>query len=88
MNIIKFIHNFPLNAITTIFSSDIKRVVFIGRWSVPNSYNNTNIIINRIIDRNNEDHCGICISDDNNKKNIINEKDIEENNNYYLAFFM
>ena len=84
---IKFFRNFSSNAFTTIFSSDVKREVFVGRWIVPNPNQNTNIVINRIIDRNNEDHCGVCINDDK-QKITIDKKNIEDEENYYRAYFM
>lgn len=86
-HIITFIRNFSTNAITTIFSSDLKREVFVGRWSIPNT--NNNIIINRIVDRNNEDHCGVCTNDE--KQEILNNnehKKIDDDDNYYRIFFM
>ena len=70
--------------------------MFIGRWYVLNT--NTNIIantntntniINSIIDRNNEDHCGGCISHDNKQEIAdFNKKNIEDDDKYYQAFFM
>jgi hypothetical protein len=42
---------------------------FVGRWSIPNK--NTDIIANKICDRNNEYHCGVCI---NNDFNLIKKK--------------
>lgn len=84
---IKFFRNFSSNAFTKIFTSDTKREVFVGRWIVQNPNPNTNIVINRIIDRNNEDHCGVCINDDTHKK-FIDKKNIEDDENYYRAYFM
>jgi hypothetical protein len=96
--ITKFVRNFSLNVITDIFSSDMKQGMFIGRWYVLNTNTNTNInantninnnIINSIIDRNNEDHCGGCISHDNKQEMFyLNKKNIEDNDEYYRAFFM
>jgi hypothetical protein len=78
---ISFFSKFSFNAISTFFPV-IKHEVFVGRWSIPNK--NTNIVINRIFDRNNEDHCGVCISNNNYK----NEKNIIDNEEYYRAFIM
>ena len=82
---ITFIRNFSSNAITTIFTSDVKRELFVGRWSIPST--NNNVVINRIIDRNNEDHCGVCISDDK-QQIIIDKNNVEDEESYYRAFFM
>ena len=82
-----FIRNFSTNAISSIFSSDLKREVFVGRWSVPNT--NTNVVINRIIDRNNEDHCGVCINSNEDIQNIVkNKENITNDDEYYTPFFM
>jgi hypothetical protein len=70
-------------------STNSKNITFIGRWSVPGS---TNHHINQIVDRNNEDHCGVCIinnenNDDNvNNKNKIKKNEIDED--YYEAFIL
>lgn len=94
----KYIQNFSLKVITDIFSSDMKQGIFIGRWYVLNTNTNINVntntninanIINNIIDRNNEDHCGVCISHDNKQEMAdFNKKNIEDDDNYYRAFFM
>jgi len=84
----RFFSIFPA---TNITNSD--KVLFVGRWSVPHS---TKVHIDQIIDRNNEDHCGVCVSYENDmkeieKNNINNDiNDINDNNNdkYYLAFIM
>ncbi len=62
----------------------VKHEGFVGRWSIPNK--NTDIIINQICDRNNEDHCGACIANDSNlmKKNIVDEYD----DDYIRPYFM
>jgi hypothetical protein len=66
------------------FFPAVKHTVFVGRWSIPNK--NTDIVINQIFDRNNEDHCGVCINNDSNlKKNIVED---EHNDEYYRPFFM
>ena len=72
----RFFSIFPATNIT-----NTDKVIFIGRWSVPN---NTNLHIDKIIDRNNEDHCGVCVSYEKDK--IENEKNIHDD--YYLAFIM
>jgi len=81
----RFFSIFPATNIST--TSD--KVLFVGRWSVPHS---TKVHIDQIIDRNNEDHCGVCVSYDNVKeieKNNISNKNIDiENDKYYLAFIM
>jgi len=70
-------------------STNSNNITFIGRWSVPGS---TNHHINQIVDRNNEDHCGACIinnenNDDNvNNKNKIKKNEIDED--YYEAFIL
>jgi hypothetical protein len=67
------------------FFSCIKNEVFVGRWSIPNK--NTDIVTNQICDRNNEDHCGACITNDFNltKKNIVHDRDDDD---YLLPYFM
>ena len=44
------------------------------------------MIKNQICDRNNEDHCGVCINNDFNltKKNIVDEYD----DDYLRPYFM
>lgn len=84
---ITFFRNFSTNTMATIFSTDLKREIFVGRWSVPNTH--TNIVINRIIDRNNEDHCGVC-TNTNEQLTIAhkNRQIISDDEEYYIAFFM
>ena len=72
ISIFVIFRNFSSTYISTFFS-DVKPKGFVGRWSIPNK--NTETVINKICDRNNEDHCGSCI-DDNNQ---INKKIIEDN---------
>lgn len=60
-------------------NTNIDKVLFIGRWSIPHS---KNIHIDQIVDRNNEDHCGVCVPYEKD----INEKKIDDN--YYIAFTM
>lgn len=72
----RFFSIFPATNIT-----NTDKVIFVGRWSVPN---NTNLHIDKIIDRNNEDHCGVCVSYEKDKNE--NEKNIHDD--YYLAFIM
>jgi len=43
-------------------------LIFIGRWTIP-GISNSNHNVNKIFDRNNEDHCGSCISTVNSLKN-------------------
>ena len=83
-HVITFIRNFSTSALT-IFTSEVKREVFVGRWSIPNT--NNIVVINRIVDRNNEDHCGVCTNDDK-QEIIIDKKNVEDEENYYRAFFM
>jgi hypothetical protein len=52
--------------------------IFISRWTV-NGISNSNNNINKIIDRNNEDHCGVC------DKNFI-EFTKNDEIDYYLPF--
>ena len=75
--------NFSSNSNYTFFPA-VKNEVFIGRWSIPNK--NTDIIKNQICDRNNEDHCGVCINNDDNpvKKYIIDE----HTDDYLRPYFM
>lgn len=70
-------------------SANLNKSTFIGRWSVPNS---STLHINQIVDRNNEDHCGVCVtintenSVNDNKENKIKMNDKVED--YYLAFIL
>jgi hypothetical protein len=72
-------------------STKSNNITFIGRWSVPGS---TNHHINQIVDRNNEDHCGVCITYDNNNVSVnVNVNNQEQKINdeiedYYLAFIL
>jgi hypothetical protein len=77
--------NLSSNSNSTFFTAVKHNGGFVGRWSIPNK--NTDTIINQIFDRNNEDHCGVCINDDSNlmKKNIVEEHNDDE---YYQPFFM
>jgi hypothetical protein len=52
--------------------------IFISRWTV-NGISNSKNNINKIIDRNNEDHCGVC------DKNFI-EFTKNDEIDYYLPF--
>jgi hypothetical protein len=72
------------------FIVDTKNDFFVGRWTVPNNNNQYNHNINLIIDRNNEDHCGVCsVFDVDNKSMLINDNKLkEQEENYYLAFIM
>ena len=76
--------NFSSKSITTFFPS-AKQEVFVGRWSIPNK--NTDTTINQILDRNNEDHCGGCIDNNDNliKKNIVDYRDDDD---YLRPYFM
>jgi hypothetical protein len=67
------------------FFPAVKNEVFVGRWSIPNK--NTDIVKNQICDRNNEDHCGVCINNDSNlmKKNIVEDRDDDD---YLRPYFM
>ena len=78
-------HNLSLNSNSTFFTAVKQNVGFVGRWSIPNK--NTDIVINQIFDRNNEDHCGVCINNDSNlmKKNIV---DVRDDDDYLRPFFM
>ena len=60
--------------------------IFIGRWTI-SSVSNSSENVNKIFDRNNEDHCGICVNnfpDDNKIKEKIEKKIID----YYTPFIM
>ena len=74
--------NFSSNS--TFFSA-VKNEGFVGRWSIPNK--NTDIVKNQICDRNNEDHCGVCITNDADlmKKNIV---DVNDDDDYLRPYFM
>jgi hypothetical protein len=74
--------NFSSNS--TYFSA-VKNEGFVGRWSIPNK-KNTDTVKNQICDRNNEDHCGGCIINDDTlmKKNIVDEHD----DDYLRPYFM
>ena len=65
--------NFSSKSIA-IFSPAVNHTGFVGRWSIPNK--NTDTVTNQICDRNNEDHCGTCMNNDNNqmKKNIVKDE--------------
>jgi len=54
---------------------------FIGRWTIT-GISNSSTNIDKIIDRNNTDHCGICIDNKNIKKK--DDKKI----NYLTPFFL
>jgi hypothetical protein len=75
--------NFSSNS--TFFSA-IKNEGFVGRWSIPNK-KNTDTVINKICDRNNEDHCGVCINNNDPimKKNIV---DVHDDDDYLRPYFM
>ena len=64
-----------------------KSELFVGRWITPNSNSQKNIDI--MIDRNNEDHCGVC-DDKSVKYNDTKETNILTNDDedYYRAYFM
>jgi hypothetical protein len=68
------------------FFPAVKSEIFVGRWSIPNK-KNTDIVINQICDRNNEDHCGVCIINDFTlmKKNIV---DVHDDDDYLRPYFM
>jgi hypothetical protein len=76
--------NFSSNSISTFFPV-VKQKGFVGRWSIPNK--NTDTVINQILDRNNEDHCGVCMNTDENlmKKNIV---DVHDDDDYLRPYFM
>ena len=80
--------NFQYRILSGIFTPIIQnKNMYIGRWTIPN-VNNDDKHIHRIIDRNNEDHCGIC-----NEQNIItsyeNTKIREiDDDKYYLPYMM
>ena len=76
--------NFSSKSITTFFPA-VKQEGFVGRWSIPNK--NTDTVINKIFDRNNEDHCGVCIDNNNNliKKNFVDDQDDDD---YLRPYFM
>ncbi len=66
------------------FFPAVKNEVFVGRWSIPNK--NTDIVVNKICDRNNEDHCGGCITNDTNLiKQNVDERDDDD---YLRPYFM
>jgi hypothetical protein len=79
---------------STSFFTPGKNEVFVGRWSIPNK--NTDIVINQICDRNNEDHCGACITNDTNtnsnpnliKKNIVDDHNDHDDDDYLRPYFM
>jgi len=76
------------NTFTKVFSPS-QTEVFVGRWITPNSNSQKNI--NIMIDRNNEDHCGVCDDKTIANMGIKNEMKNEmknDNDEYYRAFFM
>ena len=79
---ISIFRNFSSNS---TFFSVVKNEVFVGRWSIPNK--NTDTVTNKICDRNNEDHCGVCIINDDTliKKNIVDYRDDDD---YLRPYFM
>ena len=92
-NLILHIRKFSNKVISNIFITDTKNNFFVGRWSIPNTGNNNhhNHNINLIIDRNNEDHCGVCETNNINNLQTIDinlNKRKEQEENYYIAFFM
>ncbi len=53
--------------------------IFIGRWTI-SGVSNSNDNVNKIFDRNNEDHCGVCVNGIKNKiKEEIKVKNNEKN---------
>ena len=74
------------NAITSIFSTDIKHISFVGRWNIPNT--NSNDIINKIIDRNNEDHCGVCNDVNLHEESRNNDNNVYNKDDEYYKFFI
>lgn len=70
-------------------SVNSNKSTFVGRWAIPNS---SALHINQIVDRNNEDHCGVCVTintenpDKDNKENKIKITDKVED--YYLTFIL
>ena len=83
------LRNFSSSSIFSFLPAVKHNEIFVGRWSIPNK--NTDIVINQIFDRNNEDHCGVCINNDSNPNLIIMKKNIVEdvhNDEYYRPFFM
>ena len=86
MNSIRKFSSLFASANSSFFTSaNSNNITFIGRWSVPNS---STLHINQIVDRNNEDHCGVCITYDNNNVNNQEQKMKDENEDYYLAFIL
>jgi hypothetical protein len=75
--------NFSSITNSTFFPA-VKNEGFVGRWSIPNK-KNTDIVKNQICDRNNEDHCGVCIDDNLMKKNIV---DVNDDDDYLRPYFM
>jgi hypothetical protein len=81
-NLINNLVNNLVNKLTNnTYMSNNKDSVFVGRWIVSNSNHKYNDNINIIIDRNNEDHCGVC----NINNNINKNKKLE---NYYKTFMI
>jgi hypothetical protein len=81
--------NFQYRVLSGIFTPIIQnKNMYIGRWTIPN-INNDDKHINKIIDRNNEDHCGICVNEQNISTSFENTKNKEEDDDkYYLPYIM
>ena len=54
--------------------------IFVGRWTI-SGVSNSNDNINKIIDRNNEDHCGVCYTN-------ITPSEPEKNIDYFTPFII
>ena len=79
--------NFSSITNSTFFPS-VKNEGFVGRWSIPNK-KNTDTVINQICDRNNEDHCGVCMNDNLMNDNLIKKNIADEQDDDYLRpYFM
>jgi hypothetical protein len=78
--------NLSSTSISTFFPA-VKHIGFVGRWAIP--HKNTDATINQIFDRNNEDHCGGCIDNNDNNDNLINKKIVDDHDDDYLRpYFM
>ncbi len=56
--------------------------IFVGRWTISGVSNSTDNI-NKIIDRNNEDHCGVCY------ENItLSEPEKKKDADYFTPFII
>ena len=82
MNRIELLFNKNRLVVKNLIQTQSISPIFVGRWTISGVSNSTDNI-NKIIDRNNEDHCGVCYEDIN-----LIEKDKKDNIDYYTPFII